>query len=168
MSVQVPPRSEANATGIRNFDGDIFNRRAIPMAGGMKIGVTAELFIQADIPATVAVRPSRTRCGLPPMTRCTARPTASVAPVRTSAEEITKMPMRRKMIGLTYPVRASAGVRIRDRQSTTRTRIVDRSTGSFSVAIRTMTKARSPRTSAIAGVNACASACARGARAAGR
>jgi hypothetical protein len=112
ISVHVPPSSDAYATGIRNFEVESLRRRATPIVGGTKIAVTAVLFIHADAKAIVDVRPRRMPCGLLPRSRCTALPAASAAPVRTSAPEMTKIPMRSRVMELVKPERISVGVRM--------------------------------------------------------
>ena len=49
MSVHVPPRMEANATGSSSFEGLTRSFRAIPITGDMNIAVTVVLFMNAEV-----------------------------------------------------------------------------------------------------------------------
>jgi hypothetical protein len=54
ISVQVPPRMEAKASGISRRDGGRFKRRARPITGPTNTAVTVVLFMKAEIKPTAA------------------------------------------------------------------------------------------------------------------
>ena len=75
MSVQVPPKMEAKASGMSSLDGLVAELRAMPTTGGRNIAVTVVLFMKAETPAAVPMRTSRRRFKLPRAIRVSLAPT---------------------------------------------------------------------------------------------
>jgi hypothetical protein len=53
MTVHVPPSMDANAKGIKSFDGLIRSLRAIAITGETYMAVTVVLFMKADVMPTI-------------------------------------------------------------------------------------------------------------------
>src|SRR5690606_16042939 len=148
ISVQVPPRMEANATGIKTFEGLRSSFLHIPITGPITNAVTVVLFIKAEsAPVTSIVYPTKRVLLFTTFIIC--EPTLSNKPVSESAPEMIKMDAKMIMKSLLKPSNASVGVIIPVSAKITSIPIVTISTENFSVAKRMMTTTSSPITKAI-------------------
>jgi hypothetical protein len=149
MSVQVPPRMEAKASGISNRDGLVFAFLAIPITGGTSIAATVVLFINADTLPALPMRISSRVFGPHSPSLTNRSPTAFSKPVSCKAPLITKIEPRMMMMSLLKPSNASAGVSTPLPTSTTSSSRVMTSTGSLSVANSATARTSRLRTMAI-------------------
>jgi hypothetical protein len=66
ISVTLLVRMEANASGIKSFEGDIRARRANPMTAGTNTAVAAVLLMKAESNETASIIITASRIGLFP------------------------------------------------------------------------------------------------------
>ncbi len=102
----MPPRMEANATGINTFEGLILSFRHIPITGPVTNAVTVVLFINAEsTPVINMVYP--TKSVLLFIVFIIFDPTLSNSPVSESAPEMIKMEAKMMIKSLLNPSKAS-------------------------------------------------------------
>ena len=112
INVQVPPRIDAYASGIRSLDGLTFNFFETLKTGATNKAVTVVLFMNAESAPTTLMRMSRKRFELRPENwnkRCAM---ALTNPLRCNAPVIIKIDARIIMMSLLKPEKACSGERI--------------------------------------------------------
>ncbi len=142
MSVQVPPRIEANATGMSNFEALTPALRPSPATSGVKSAVTVVLFMKAEVPPTMPIIAARKLREFTCATRRSCPPIQSSTPASFNATLRTKIEPRMMMMSLLNPANASCGVRIPGTISPTSRSSVIMSTVSFSRLKSTMAPTR--------------------------
>src|SRR5688572_25977185 len=134
ITVQVPPKIEANATGINIFEGLSLSFLHILTTGATYIAVTVVLFMKAEVKLTVDmmyVGNHRIRL-LGILMKLS--PIISKTPAFCMAAPTTKIDASMIIKSLPNPLNASAGVRIPSEVNTMRRAMVIKSTENLSVA----------------------------------
>ena len=138
MSVQLPPRIAPKASGISSFEGGIFDLAARPITTGKNIAAVVVFFsTEADTAAVTIIKAVNTN-SLSPDIRPIRRPMTSTIPVLVSPPTRINSPPIVIITSLPNPATASPTVSTRVKMSAI-TRIMPMtSTGSFSVANKTI------------------------------
>ena len=134
ISVQVPPRMEAKASGMSRRDGEKRSRRASPMTGPTNTAVMVVLFMKADRNATAPIKTADSRMGCPPSRRASTPHMASRTPDSRKAAPMMKMAASMMMTRSPKPAKARSTGRILVSTSRQSNDSATRSTEIFSVA----------------------------------
>jgi hypothetical protein len=111
-NVAMPPRMVPNASGINNFEGETFERRATPDTEGNNKDAAAILFIKRESAAEAAITPKTSRRSPLPNNRMMKAPIRSVNPERRSPSARMKAENMITTEARLNPENASCGVNI--------------------------------------------------------
>ena len=152
MSVQSPPKMEANESGMSSFDG--FNPRdaASEIMMGMKTTTTGVLLMKAESTATIGSITMRSDQSLFPTARLSRCAMVSITPVRSSAALRMNMQATVMAASLLKTLNASAGVKMPAASSALSASIATMSSDNFSQTIIAKVTASSPKTKSISQV----------------
>jgi hypothetical protein len=106
ISVQVPPMSEAKASGMSKREGGMRSLRESPMTGPTNTAVTVVLFMKAEMPPTTAIMKPISRLGCVPKVCASMPPIMSSTPVSRKAAPMTKIAASRMITRSPKPAKA--------------------------------------------------------------
>ena len=110
--VAMPPRIVPNASGINNFDGEIFMRRATPDSEGSNNDAAAMLFMKSERTADAVITPKINRLSPAPKILMMNNPMRSVIPERRNPSASTNAENMMTTAERLNPENASCGVKI--------------------------------------------------------